>query len=135
MTKGRESAREQTEKTYKKSTLRNKPIGAPVLAGSAARAFGWKWGMWAPGFVGLAVGVLLLLGVRDSPEACGYPPIEEVKPAKKKVEETKAASGSAAAAAEKPSLLELLLTNVLKNPYIWGMALVRLFLFLFLLKV
>ena len=102
------------------------PSGAPVLAGSAARAFGWKWGMWAPGIVGLAVGVLLLLGVRDSPEACGYPPIEEVKPAKKKVEEKVAASG-AAGAAEKPSLLELLLTNVLKNPYIWGMALVSFF--------
>ena len=79
--------------------------------------------MWAPGIVGLVVGVLLLFGVRDSPEACGYPPIEEVKPAKKQVE------ASSAAAGEKPSLLELLLANVLKNPYIWGMALVRRVLF------
>ena len=82
--------------------------------------------MWAPGIVGLVVGVLLLFGVRDSPEACGYPPIEEVKPSKKKVEEVKTVSDGAVAA-EKPSLLELLLTNVLKNPYIWGMALVSFF--------
>ena len=129
--KGRASARDKLTFFFslskQKKQLSNTIPGAPVLAGSAARAFGWKWGMWAPGIVGLVVGFLLLLGVRDSPEACGYPPIEEVKPAKKKVEEEKAVSGGAAA--EKPSLLELLLTNVLKNPYIWGMALVSFFIF------
>jgi hypothetical protein len=36
--------------------------------------------MWAPGAVGLTVGVLLLLAVRDSPEQCGYPPVEIVTP-------------------------------------------------------
>lgn len=36
-------------------------------------------GMWAPGAVGLVLGVLLLLTVRDSPEAVGYLPVEAVK--------------------------------------------------------
>jgi sugar phosphate permease len=39
--------------------------------------------MWAPGAVGLTVGILLLLGVRDSPESVGYKPVEPVEKAKK----------------------------------------------------
>ena len=39
--------------------------------------------MWAPGLVGLVVGALLLLGVRDSPESCGFPPVEVVAVKKK----------------------------------------------------
>lgn len=97
-------------------------FGAPVLAGTAARALGWRWGMWAPGAVGLAVGALLLLAVRDSPEAVGYPPVEIVAPAKQE-------EGAAAAAGPKPSLLELLVKNVLRNPYIWGMALTYFFVY------
>ena len=70
-------------------------------------------GMWVPGATGLAVGALLLLLVRDSPEAVGYPPVETVQ-AKPKEKD-----GSDA---PKESLVSLLLNNVLKNPFIWGMA-------------
>ena len=66
-----------------------------------------------PGVTGLAVGALLLLVVRDSPEAVGYPPVETVQ-AKPKEKD-----GSDA---PKESLVSLLLNNVLKNPFIWGMA-------------
>ena len=66
-----------------------------------------------PGAVGLVVGALLLLCVRDSPEAVGFPPVEVVTPAKKEKD------GSDA---PKESLMSLLLNNVLKNPFIWGMA-------------
>ncbi len=31
--------------------------------------YGWKWGMFAPGIIGTVMGLLILLGVRDSPEA------------------------------------------------------------------
>lgn len=31
--------------------------------------YGWQWGMFAPGIVGTVMGLLILLGVRDSPEA------------------------------------------------------------------
>ena len=70
-------------------------------------------GMWVPGATGLVVGALLLLLVRDSPEAVGYPPVETVQ-AKPKEKD-----GSDA---PKESLMSLLLNNVLKNPFIWGMA-------------
>ena len=70
-------------------------------------------GMWVPGATGLVVGALLLLLVRDSPEAVGYPPVETVQ-AKPKEKD-----GSDA---PKESLMSLLLNNVLRNPFIWGMA-------------
>eukprot|EP00884_Botryococcus_braunii_P006797 jgi/Botrbrau1/16118/Bobra.7_2s0080.2 len=94
---------------------------APILAGTAARTFGWQWGMWAPGIVGVTIGVLLLIAVRDSPEQCGYPPVEVVQP--------KAKAKAAAAAKPKESLLSLLVNNVLKNPFIWGMAFTYFFIY------
>lgn len=59
------------------------PPSPSLQVGWAARSYGWRWGMWAPGAVGFTVGLLLLLGVRDSPEACGYKPVEVVERAKK----------------------------------------------------
>lgn len=53
-------------------------------AGTAARNLGWRWGMWAPGLIGVVVGLAVLLFVRDSPEAVGYPPVEAIEVAKKK---------------------------------------------------
>lgn len=40
---------------------------APIIAGSAAKMFGWRWGMWIPGCMGLIMGVFVLLAVRDEP--------------------------------------------------------------------
>ncbi len=70
-------------------------------------------GMWVPGLTGLVVGAGLLLLVRDSPEAVGYPPVETVQAKPKQAD---------GASAPKESLMSLLLNNVLKNPFIWGMA-------------
>lgn len=36
---------------------------------SPPQMYGWQWGMFAPGLVGVVMGLLILLGVRDSPEA------------------------------------------------------------------
>jgi sugar phosphate permease len=76
--------------------------------------------------VGLVVGLLLLLTVRDAPESVGWPPVEVVEK-KKKEERAQSADGTDGAA--KPGLLDLLVTNVLKNPYIWGMALTYFFVY------
>ena len=76
-------------------------------------------GMWAPGLVGLAVGVMLLLAVRDTPESVGFLPVEVVEAAK-------ADDGQEA---PKESLLSMLVNNVLRNPFIWGMALTYFFIY------
>jgi sugar phosphate permease len=45
--------------------------------GSVAKAYGWRWGMWAPGLIGLAMALLVGAAVADSPQAAGYPPVEQ----------------------------------------------------------
>ncbi|PSC74706.1 major facilitator superfamily isoform A [Micractinium conductrix] len=101
---------------------------APILAGTAAKMYGWQWGMFAPGIVGTVMGLLILLGVRDSPESIGYPPVETrdgQKPAA-------AAKAGEAAAPEKPkeSLVSLLVNDCLKNPYVVGLALTYFFIYI-----
>jgi MFS family permease len=39
-------------------------FAAPLIAGGFAKSMGWKWGMWAPGIIGLVVGVIVLLVTR-----------------------------------------------------------------------
>jgi MFS family permease len=55
---------------------------APIIAGLAAREFGWRWGMWVPGAMGILMGMYVLISTADSPESQGYPPVEVIKPKK-----------------------------------------------------
>ncbi|KAK9908663.1 hypothetical protein WJX75_001165 [Coccomyxa subellipsoidea] len=91
-------------------------FAAPILAGTAATMYGWRYGMFAPGAVALAVSVLVLFFMKDSPEKEGFPPIDEGAPKKKVVEEKPAAKE------DKPGLLTLLVEDCLKNPYVWLFA-------------
>ena len=108
---------------------------APLLAGSAASALGWQWGMWAPGIIGTVVGLVLVLGIKDKPESAGYPPVEEEEEsAALAASDADAASVEGASEATpkpkpKQSIKEILLENVLKNPFIWGMALTYFFVY------
>lgn len=95
---------------------------APLIAGGFAKSMGWQWGMWAPGIIGMAVGTLVLFTCKDKPEDIGYPPVEEVDKIRQK----------AGPAADKPKtdIWKALLENVLKNPFIWGMALTYFFIYI-----
>ena len=44
---------------------------APLLAGTAALRFGWRYGVWAPALVAAAAAALAVVVVRDSPEDLG----------------------------------------------------------------
>jgi sugar phosphate permease len=57
---------------------------------------------------------------KDKPEDLGFPPVE---PAAEKPK----AEGEAK---PKPNVLKQLLNNVLKNPFIWGMALTYFFIYI-----
>ena len=93
-------------------------FAAPILAGTAARTLGWNWGLWAPGLIALVFGTIIVLTLKDSPEARGFEAVEDVKvtATPKPTQEEEANSG------EKLSLLQNLSQNVLSNPFIWGLA-------------
>ncbi|EFJ46805.1 hypothetical protein VOLCADRAFT_92625 [Volvox carteri f. nagariensis] len=97
-------------------------FAAPLVAGGFAKAMGWKWGMWAPGIIGLVVGLFVLLACRDKPEDIGYPPVEPTDGGKQSADKK---------AAEKPKadIWGALMNSVLKNPFIWGMALTYFFIY------
>ena len=84
---------------------------APILAGTAARTFGWNWGLWAPGIIAVLVGTMIILTLKDSPEAKGFDPVEDT--GKRKYSEQNE---------PKINLWDNLLHNVLSNPFIWGLA-------------
>lgn len=91
---------------------------APLVAGGAANAMGWRWGMFAPGIIALAIALLLLLVIKDDPETAGFESID-----------SDASKGSSAkSAAPKPKvkddrgLLTILLEECLKNPSVWLFA-------------
>jgi MFS transporter, OPA family, sugar phosphate sensor protein UhpC len=71
---------------------------------------GWQWGFWGAGIVGVIGAVIVKLFLFDSPESNGLPPV--VAPPKS-VKDT-AASNVSVAASQK---------SVVKNPYIWLIAL------------
>lgn len=49
---------------------------APIVVGLAAKSFGWRWGMFLPGTIGLVVGAAVLFAVKDNPEMLKFPPVE-----------------------------------------------------------
>lgn len=93
---------------------------APIVAGTAAKMYGWQWGLFAPGVIGLLMGMLILLGVKDSPESAGFPPVEagstKAKPEKDN--------------GKKESLLDLLVNDCLKNPFVVGLAITYFFIYI-----
>jgi sugar phosphate permease len=86
---------------------------APLLAGTAARNYGWRWGMFAPGIVGLVVGLLLLVTIKDSPQAAGFPPVETIAEKPKKGGETKK---------DERGLIQILTQECLKDHKVWLFA-------------
>ncbi len=105
---------------------------APLLAGKAASTFGWRWGVWAPGAVGLVVAGIVAGVVKDSPEALGRASAEVAWGEEEGGEAADAAAAAdddaaddeaeGVARAEPSEMLRRLRENVLSNPRIWVLA-------------
>jgi len=65
------------------------------------------------------------VAAKDKPEDVGFPPVEPTTLPKPKA----APGGGKAEEAPKESLIDSLLNNVIKNPFIWGMALTYFFVY------
>lgn len=91
---------------------------SPVDATGAATAFGWRWGMIVPGAIGLAVGCVVYLMIRDSPEELGLPSAHKVAGVKE-LSQPKPPPGDDSSQGGK-SLAAL--KEVLSRPAMWGLA-------------
>lgn len=86
-------------------------------------------GMFAPGIIGLAMAALILLGVGDSPQAAGYLPVENVEEKKSDSGDTRTEGGKNVTEEKKESLIDLLVNDCLKNPFVVGLALTYFFVY------
>jgi len=101
----------------------------PVLAGGTAAAYGWKYGMLVPGLIGIAMGVAMMVSIRNSPASMNLPPADlpadEPQDGKSSEHhEEKRESGL-----QKPSTMDIVVKYVLFNKAIWALAFSYFFLY------
>ena len=87
----------------------------PLLAAFCAVQFGWRYAMYVPGILCIIIGFFLINRLRDTPQSMGLPSVEKYKndfleDKHSKKERTKF------------STKELLIDYVLKNRFIWVLA-------------
>jgi len=86
----------------------------PIIAIFCAETFGWRWAMFIPAGISIAMGFVLIDRLRDVPRTLGLPCVEEYK--KQPLQHFEDAQ------ATKHSLLsvrEILFKQVLSNKYVW----------------
>lgn len=86
----------------------------PLLAAFCAQYWGWRYAMFVPGVMCIGVGLFMINRLRDTPQSLGLPPIEKFRndyPAASKCDDEK-----------ELSLKKILFEYVLKNKYIWILA-------------
>ena len=94
----------------------------PLLAAFCAQYWGWRYAMFVPGWLCILGGLFIINRLRDTPQSLGLSPIEKFKnevPASKKLETER-----------ELSLKEILFTYVLRNKFIWVLALSYFFVYI-----
>lgn len=98
-------------------------FAAPFIAGTAAGMFGWRWGMWVPALVAVSVASIIMFTITDKPAAAGFNAVETVK------KDSKAPSSAAEDTDKGPSVKEILMQDVLPNPWVWLFAITYFFVY------
>lgn len=94
----------------------------PWIAGFALQYYGWRYAMYIPGVLCIFVGFFLINRLRDTPESLGLPPIERYR---NDYEDKAEAKESKAHLTSK----QILINFVLRNPYIWVLAIAYFFIY------
>lgn len=92
----------------------------PIIAGLCAQYWGWRYAMYIPAVMCIGVGFFMMNRLRDTPQSLGLPPIEKFRndyPASKVDDE------------KEMTLKEILFEYVLKNKYIWILAIAYFFVY------
>ena len=90
----------------------------PVLGAFLASYFSWRVALLFPGIISILIGLFLINRLRDVPETLGLPnadKLEEMKGLKKQKNTSKLVESEE----ELMSVKDILLTQVLNNPFIW----------------
>lgn len=91
------------------------------IAGFSLQYFGWRYAMYIPGVLCISMGLFLINRLRDTPQSVGLPTIEKFR--NDAVDKMEAKDG------EKSTVKSVLVDAVLKNPYIWLLAIAYFFVY------
>jgi len=94
----------------------------PIVVAFCASRFGWQSAMFVPGGLCILAGFFLINRLRDTPQSLGLPAIEKFKNDYPNKTFTKEKS--------ELSVKEILFNYVLKNPYIWILAISYFFIYI-----
>lgn len=86
----------------------------PLIVAGCAVYYGWRFSMYVPGMIAILAGLFVMNRLRDTPQSMGLPPVEKFRDD----------YPNQASKNEKThfSTKELLLEYVIKNKYIWILA-------------
>lgn len=87
-----------------------------IVTALIVASFGWQWGFWGAGLLGLLGFSIIAIFMRDTPQSCGLPSIKRISLENAPVEEDK-------------SVAEYQ-KEVLRNPAIWMLALSSTFMYI-----
>jgi len=96
---------------------------ATIVAGFAAQAWGWKWGMNVPAIIGIVLGLLFAWAARSDPKEVGLPPIEEFR------NDYGTSTKAAVKEEKKEDMKTIVFKYVLTNKYIWLLAISYMFVY------
>ncbi|MDR3624773.1 MAG: phosphoglycerate transporter protein PgtP [Chlamydiales bacterium] len=92
----------------------------PFIAAYAAEHWGWRAAMYIPGCLCILLGFFVINRLRDTPQSLGLPPIEKY---------CNDFSGNHKEVEKELSVKEILVKYVLKNKYIWVLAVAYFFVY------
>lgn len=92
----------------------------PWIAGVALQYFGWRYAMFIPGVICILGGFFLINRLRDTPQSLGLPPIEKYRNDYTTKQEIKE---------DQLTTKNILVDYVLKNPYMWMLAIAYFFVY------
>ena len=93
-----------------------------MIAAGCAQSFGWRYALYVPGVACILVGFVIIIMMRDTPQSLGLPPIEKFR------NDYTASPGSKESV--QLSAKEILWDYVLRNKYIWILAVAYFFIYI-----
>jgi MFS transporter, OPA family, sugar phosphate sensor protein UhpC len=94
----------------------------PWIVGICLHYFGWRAAMYIPGIICILGGLFLINRLRDTPQSLGLPPIEKFR--------NDYAGKRADLSEEEELTTKQLVMGVLKNKYIWALAIAYFFVYI-----
>jgi OPA family sugar phosphate sensor protein UhpC-like MFS transporter len=86
----------------------------PLLVAGCAAQYGWRFAMYLPGVISILAGLFVMNRLRDTPQSLGLPPIEKFR--------GDYSNSNSRSEKSNLSMKELLFEYVIKNKYIWILA-------------